>query len=262
MDEKTLIERLSNRAKGITPPDVETYKAPGVEIKKVSKPNFHSISIKTDSRADGNKEAQEKIKEALDESCYPFTNPFTIPTFEDVCEAYVNAKKKLEKFFEIPDPQEKEAELAEENPDEPVEEGPCDEENYEIDLEGKELEEDLEETDEDAEPAEEVPEDRIDLHIHECEEQFGDVCSDNVRFLSIIDEMYETFKKKNHDYGSSFDKTWDKYGFTSLLCRLSDKLNRLDTLTNNTAEVKTESVEDTLLDLANYAILGVMKLRK
>ncbi len=43
--------------------------------------------------------------------------------------------------------------------------------------------------------------------------------------------------------------------------RLSDKLNRVKALTRgDSQQVKDESLRDTLLDLANYAILAVMEM--
>lgn len=43
---------------------------------------------------------------------------------------------------------------------------------------------------------------------------------------------------------------------------MSDKLNRFKTLSRNAgdAQVKDESMRDTLLDLANYAIMTVMEM--
>ena len=43
---------------------------------------------------------------------------------------------------------------------------------------------------------------------------------------------------------------------------MEDKLNRARTLTKNTALVNNEKIEDTLLDLANYAILTVLELQE
>ena len=54
---------------------------------------------------------------------------------------------------------------------------------------------------------------------------------------------------------------YTKYGFTSYLVRLEDKLNRARIISREEAEVSDEKLEDTLLDLANYAILAVMELR-
>ena len=43
--------------------------------------------------------------------------------------------------------------------------------------------------------------------------------------------------------------------------RLSDKLNRVKALTRgDSQQVQDESLRDTLLDLANYAILAVMEM--
>ena len=42
--------------------------------------------------------------------------------------------------------------------------------------------------------------------------------------------------------------------------RLSDKLERLKRLTKAEAEVKDESIRDTLIDLANYAIMTIMEV--
>jgi hypothetical protein len=48
----------------------------------------------------------------------------------------------------------------------------------------------------------------------------------------------------------------------SFLVRLEDKLNRARTLSKQTALVNDEKIEDTLLDMANYAILAVIELRQ
>jgi len=42
--------------------------------------------------------------------------------------------------------------------------------------------------------------------------------------------------------------------------RLRDKMNRLDRLQNSDSLVKSESIRDTLIDMANYAIMTVMEL--
>ena len=79
-------------------------------------------------------------------------------------------------------------------------------------------------------------------------------------FKAITDKMLETFIQKNHDYGNSFDKQMDEFGMIAAGIRLSDKLNRLKVLTKEDAQVKEESIQDTLLDLANYSILTAMWL--
>lgn len=82
-------------------------------------------------------------------------------------------------------------------------------------------------------------------------------------FDAIVRQMRDTYAAKNSDYGSSFDKGIKRYGLVSLATRLFDKLNRLETLASGqTPQVKGEKIEDTLLDIANYAILGIMYMCK
>lgn len=81
-------------------------------------------------------------------------------------------------------------------------------------------------------------------------------------FKQITAKMAETYEKKNADYGNSFEETLNKWGTNIALARMDDKLNRVNTLLNKTAQVKDESVEDTLMDLATYAIMTLMFLKK
>lgn len=90
-------------------------------------------------------------------------------------------------------------------------------------------------------------------------------------FTSIQTEALELFERKNRDYGDSFVT----YGPIGVIVRSQDKINRLVNLlkewrnltdyklnvTLNTISVPTESIEDTLLDLVNYSLMGVMLIR-
>ncbi len=61
---------------------------------------------------------------------------------------------------------------------------------------------------------------------------------------------------KNTDYGSSFFKNMDKWGMTSFLIRIDDKLGRLETIDKRQKiEVKSESVQDTIDDIIGYCLL-------
>lgn len=79
----------------------------------------------------------------------------------------------------------------------------------------------------------------------------------------ICDELHNTYTKKNKDYGDSFGKTYRQLGIISAATRVSDKFNRFVNLAINSqsAEVKDETIEDTLLDMANYCIMTVIELR-
>ena len=78
----------------------------------------------------------------------------------------------------------------------------------------------------------------------------------------LLDYIHNLYMTKNKDYGSSVHDTYSKYGFTSFLVRLEDKLNRARVISQQEPTVLDEKLEDTLLDLANYAILAVMELRE
>lgn len=89
------------------------------------------------------------------------------------------------------------------------------------------------------------------------------VLSDNVeQFMSITNNMAKTYAAKNHDYGNSFEQSLDKFGLVASVVRLGDKMNRIESLTKKEAQVKDESIKDTLLDMANYAIMTVMWMDK
>ena len=83
-------------------------------------------------------------------------------------------------------------------------------------------------------------------------------------FKSILKQMGDVFEKKRHDYGNSTEDTIRRYGMVSMLVRMRDKLNRLDNLLVEKLRpsVQDESVDDTLLDLANYAVITLLELMK
>lgn len=85
---------------------------------------------------------------------------------------------------------------------------------------------------------------------------------DNVKMhKSICEELNKLYEDKNHDYGDSFQKSFDEWGMVMPCIRLDDKLNRLKNLIKSDAKVD-ESIDDTLMDLANYAIMTLISRRK
>ena len=76
----------------------------------------------------------------------------------------------------------------------------------------------------------------------------------------VCAELNSLYSRKNADYGDSFSHTYAEYGMTVACIRLSDKLERLKRLTKADAEVKDESIRDTLVDLANYSIMTIMEV--
>lgn len=77
----------------------------------------------------------------------------------------------------------------------------------------------------------------------------------------ICSELHELYLRKNADYGNAFSKTFAEYGIVAPIIRLDDKLSRLKNLhKKGVQQINDESMRDTLIDLANYAILTVMEL--
>lgn len=77
----------------------------------------------------------------------------------------------------------------------------------------------------------------------------------------LLNKLHELYATKNADYGDSVAETYKRYGLTSFLVRMEDKLNRARILSNQEAQVQDEKLEDTLLDLANYALLAIIELK-
>lgn len=82
------------------------------------------------------------------------------------------------------------------------------------------------------------------------------------QFMDITTDMAKTYADKNHDYGDSFEQSLYEFGLIAPIVRMGDKMNRIKSLSKKEAEVKDESIKDTLLDLANYAVMTVMWLNR
>lgn len=80
------------------------------------------------------------------------------------------------------------------------------------------------------------------------------------RHVEICKALNDIYVAKNADYGDSFGELFRKLGLISAVTRISDKTNRLQSLCQREALVKDETIRDTLLDLANYAIMTVIAL--
>ena len=75
---------------------------------------------------------------------------------------------------------------------------------------------------------------------------------------SVQRDALELFRKKNADYGDAFAK----HGLIGVLVRIEDKIQRaLSISKNGIALVDDESLNDTLVDLHNYAAMALI-LRK
>ena len=80
------------------------------------------------------------------------------------------------------------------------------------------------------------------------------------KHIKICEELNKIYVNKNNDYGDSFGETFRKLGIISAVTRIVDKTNRLQSLCRNQQKVNDESIRDTLMDLANYAIMTIIEL--
>lgn len=82
-------------------------------------------------------------------------------------------------------------------------------------------------------------------------------------FLKYTDHLAGILLSKNIAYGDSFTKSVDEDGLLVLKIRLGDKFNRISELIKNRKlKENDESLEDTLLDMAGYSILGLKYLEE
>lgn len=82
----------------------------------------------------------------------------------------------------------------------------------------------------------------------------------NQQHEQICKDLHMTYLIKNADYGDSFKKSLDEDGLIAAVVRMRDKVNRLKSLTDKVGQVSDETLSDTALDLANYAIMTAMWL--
>lgn len=76
----------------------------------------------------------------------------------------------------------------------------------------------------------------------------------------ICKGLHDLFIKKNADYGNSFADIFAEVGMAYAYGHLAEKLRRIHSLMKQPANVTGESMRDSLVDLANYAILTIVEL--
>ncbi len=87
------------------------------------------------------------------------------------------------------------------------------------------------------------------------------------QYKNIHNEAFALFCRKNHDYGDAFAT----FGPLGVMVRMQDKLMRFINLQKDFQHnhslslsnmVQDESIQDTLLDLHNYAAMALMLMRE
>ena len=77
----------------------------------------------------------------------------------------------------------------------------------------------------------------------------------------VFNELAFTLYKKHKDYGPKNIAEAPGGPMNGLRVRMYDKLARLNNLVDTGDTPNYESIEDTLIDLANYAIIGLLVQR-
>ena len=91
----------------------------------------------------------------------------------------------------------------------------------------------------------------------------------NPMFFQILEELSEMHQKKGKDYGTQHDPlanvrasiTWGVPSWVGTMIRANDKVIRLQNAAKGSTLVN-EGIEDSLLDLASYAIIALALYRE
>ena len=101
--------------------------------------------------------------------------------------------------------------------------------------------------------------------VNEIREGYREPMKKYERHSEITKQLNEIYIAKNTDYGDAFGDTFKKLGIISAVTRIADKTNRLMSLSAKTEaerNVKDETIKDTLMDLANYAIMTLIEMEE
>lgn len=81
------------------------------------------------------------------------------------------------------------------------------------------------------------------------------------KMKDLTNQMLKIYVKKNSDYGDSFSKSYEEFGIIAPVVRMNDKMERIKQLSKaEDIKVKDESLHDTLIDIANYALMLAVEI--
>jgi hypothetical protein len=79
---------------------------------------------------------------------------------------------------------------------------------------------------------------------------------------NTVDELSKLLISKHKDYGPKNISQAPGGAINGLRVRMHDKLARINNLVDTKANPEHESLEDSFKDMANYAIIGLLVMRK
>lgn len=81
------------------------------------------------------------------------------------------------------------------------------------------------------------------------------------KLKELTNQILKIYMDKNADYGDSFSKSYKEFGIIAPVVRMNDKMERVKQLSKSgDRKVKDESLKDSLIDLANYALMTVIEI--
>jgi len=83
-----------------------------------------------------------------------------------------------------------------------------------------------------------------------------------VHLSNTVNELSDLLLSKHKDYGAKNISQAPGGAINGLRVRMHDKLARINNLIDSGANPEHESLEDSFKDMANYAIIGLLVLRK
>ena len=87
-----------------------------------------------------------------------------------------------------------------------------------------------------------------------------DIVNKSAIHADICKFIHDLYLTKNRDYGDSMHPLFEEYGLTAFLVMFSIKINRIKSLMNKD-KANYESLEDSIMDLANYALIALTELK-
>ncbi len=76
-----------------------------------------------------------------------------------------------------------------------------------------------------------------------------------MQLRELMAQQRTIYDRKNADYDNSFHHTVERFGLVAALVRVTDKMERIKRLQNNSAQTKDESLRDTVSDALNYLLM-------
>jgi hypothetical protein len=105
----------------------------------------------------------------------------------------------------------------------------------------------------------------VDKEVPDCKSLRG-----HPGFYKLLEKMGDIHSRKNGNYAKASDslsnfRLSNELGidpFKGCLIRMSDKWSRICQLSKGVPDLVGESLEDTLIDLANYSLISILLLRE